>query len=54
MNPDPMAPVVLFFDTEYSQRDSAHCAPISLALVARGTVADDQVSTPIIATDGMP
>ena len=37
MNPDPMAPVVLFFDTEYSQRDSAHCAPISLALVARDT-----------------
>jgi hypothetical protein len=32
-----MAPVVLFFDTEYSQRDSAHCAPISLALVARDT-----------------
>lgn len=32
-----MAPVVVFFDTEYSQLDSAHCAPISLALVARDT-----------------
>lgn len=38
---DPMAPVVLFLDVEYSRRDAAHAALISFALVARDT--DDEL-----------